>query len=130
MAYAARGWSAFAVLAPLAWTAAVIKGKEPAAAWRISGRFARLFFAAAGIPVSVTGLERLPATKPYVLLANHGSYLDGILLVGVLPRQHAFIAKNEGEWTPAMLPPAGVEAGGGQLDETPDFPPVREPVGD
>jgi 1-acyl-sn-glycerol-3-phosphate acyltransferase len=40
-------------------------------------------------------LERLPAASPYVLIANHGSYLDGILLVGTLPRQHAFIAKNE-----------------------------------
>jgi 1-acyl-sn-glycerol-3-phosphate acyltransferase len=92
-AYAARAWTAFAVLAPLAWTAAVI-ARDPPSAWRISGWFARLFFAAAGIPVSVAGLARLPAGA-YVLLANHGSYLDGILLVGVLSRQHAFIAKNE-----------------------------------
>src|SRR5690606_3644968 len=91
--YAARAWGAFALLAPLAWTAAVI-AHEPPRAWRVSRGFARLFFHAAGIPVEVTGLERLPA-GPYVLLANHGSYLDGILLVGALPRQHAFVAKNE-----------------------------------
>ena len=47
------------------------------------------------VPVTVTVLEHLPADTPYVLVANHGSYLDGILLVCVLPEQHAFIAKRE-----------------------------------
>ena len=94
IAYAARAWSAFVLLAPPAWTAAVVAAKPPRA-WRISGHFARLFFRLAGIPVEVSGRAHLPSGTPYVLLANHGSYLDGILLVGALPRQHAFIAKNE-----------------------------------
>jgi 1-acyl-sn-glycerol-3-phosphate acyltransferase len=92
--YAARAWSAFVLLAPSAWIAAVVAARPPRA-WHISRRFARLFFRLAGIPVEVSGLERLPGATPYVLIANHGSYLDGILLVGVLPLQHAFIAKNE-----------------------------------
>jgi 1-acyl-sn-glycerol-3-phosphate acyltransferase len=45
--------------------------------------------------VTVSGRANLPSDTPYVLLANHGSYLDGILLVGALGRQHAFIAKRE-----------------------------------
>jgi acyl carrier protein len=92
--YAARAWSAFGLLAPLAWIAVVVAARPPLA-WRVGGKFARVFFRLAGIPVEVSGLERLPGAEPYVLLANHGSYLDGILLVGVLQRQHAFIAKNE-----------------------------------
>jgi DAACS family dicarboxylate/amino acid:cation (Na+ or H+) symporter len=32
----------------------------------------------------------------------------------------AFIGKSEGEWSPAMLPPASVEAGGARLEESPD----------
>ena len=64
-------------------------------AWRVSRRIAHAFFALAGIPIEVHGLDRLPREGAYVLVANHGSYLDGILLVGMLPRQHAFIAKNE-----------------------------------
>jgi 1-acyl-sn-glycerol-3-phosphate acyltransferase len=92
--HAARAWIAFALLAPPAWAATVVAARPPRA-WRISGRFARAFFRLAGIPVEVSGLERLPAASPYVLIANHGSYVDGILLVGTLPRQHAFIAKNE-----------------------------------
>ena len=39
-----------------------------------------------------------------------------------------FIAKNEGEWSPAMLPPSGVEAGAGKIDESPGFPGVEEGV--
>ncbi len=93
-AYGLRAWLAFAVLAPLAWTAAVVAGR-PARAWWISRRIAKAFFRLAGIPLAVEGLEHLPPTTPYVLLANHGSYLDGILLVGALDRQHAFIAKRE-----------------------------------
>ncbi len=94
MVYAARAWAAFALLAPPAWAATVVASRPPLA-WRISRRFARLFFGLAGIPVEVHGLARLPNASPYVLLANHASYLDGILLVGALPRQHAFVAKNE-----------------------------------
>ena len=92
--YAARAWSAFVLLAPIAWTAAVVAGRAERA-WRISRRIAQVFFALAGIRVEVNGLERLPRDTAYVLVANHASYLDGILLVGVLPEQHAFIAKRE-----------------------------------
>jgi DAACS family dicarboxylate/amino acid:cation (Na+ or H+) symporter len=34
-----------------------------------------------------------------------------------------YIGKSEGEWSPAMIPPAGVEAGAGTLDESPGWPP-------
>ena len=92
--YAVRAWLAFILLAPVAWTAAVLT-RPPARSWRISRRIARAFFALAGIPIRVEGISRLPQDTPYVLLANHASYLDGILLVGILPEQHAFIAKRE-----------------------------------
>jgi DAACS family dicarboxylate/amino acid:cation (Na+ or H+) symporter len=40
----------------------------------------------------------------------------------------AFIGKSEGEWSPAMLPPSYVEAGGAQLDDSPGFPAVTKPA--
>jgi 1-acyl-sn-glycerol-3-phosphate acyltransferase len=92
--YGLRAWSAFVLLAPVAWFAAVLAG-QPRRAWGLSRLIARLFFKLASIPLSIEGLDLLPANTAYVLVANHGSYLDGILLVGVLPQQHAFIAKRE-----------------------------------
>jgi len=92
--YALRAWTAFVLLAPIAWIATVLAG-PPQRAWSVSRRVARAFFALAGIPVEVNGAEHLPRDTAYVLVANHGSYLDGILLVGALTRQHAFIAKRE-----------------------------------
>ena len=92
--YGVRAWIAFVLLAPLAWLAAVVAG-EPQRAWTICRAIARTFFLLAGIRVRTEGLEHLPPDSAYVLVTNHGSYLDGILLVGALRAQHAFIAKRE-----------------------------------
>jgi acyl carrier protein len=92
--YGLRAWAAFVLLAPVAWLMAVVT-RPPPRAWRLCHYIARVFFKLGGIPVRAEGLELLPQGRPYVLVANHGSYLDGILLVGVLPEQHAFIAKRE-----------------------------------
>ncbi len=40
----------------------------------------------------------------------------------------AFIGKSEREWSPAMLPPSYIEAGGAQLDDSPGFPVVTKPA--
>lgn len=93
-AYGLRAWTAFVLLAPIVWTATVLAG-TPRRAWKVSRAIARVFFRVAGIPLSVEGVEHLPSSGAYLLLANHGSYLDGILIVGALERQHAFIAKRE-----------------------------------
>ena len=92
--YGIRAWTAFALLAPVAWLAAVLAG-EPQRAWTLCRAIARVFFVAAGIPVRTEGLDQLPRDGAYVMVTNHGSYLDGILLVGALPGQHSFIAKRE-----------------------------------
>ena len=39
----------------------------------------------------VSGLERLPASGPFVLAANHHNYLDGILLGTAVPRPISFL---------------------------------------
>jgi 1-acyl-sn-glycerol-3-phosphate acyltransferase len=56
---------------------------------------ARSLLLAAGIPIRVEGLERLPRDRPFVLVANHGSYIDGIVLLAAIPRAFAFTAKAE-----------------------------------
>jgi 1-acyl-sn-glycerol-3-phosphate acyltransferase len=56
---------------------------------------ARLALAAGGILPRITGLENLPAGGPIVLVANHASYLDGMVLAAALPPRFAYVAKQE-----------------------------------
>lgn len=47
-----------------------------------------------GIPLRVEGLERLPEGG-CIVVANHASYLDGIILTAALPPRFAFVIKRE-----------------------------------
>ena len=55
---------------------------------------ARTFFALAGMPVKVKGLERLPQGQ-CVVVSNHASYLDGVVFTAALPARFAFVIKRE-----------------------------------
>ncbi len=55
---------------------------------------ARLFLTVAGMPLSVTSAERLPPGQ-CVVVCNHASYLDGIVLTAALPPRFAFVIKRE-----------------------------------
>jgi 1-acyl-sn-glycerol-3-phosphate acyltransferase len=61
---------------------------------RVAGAFSRGFFRAAGIPLRVHGIERLPRV-PCVVVANHASYIDGIVAAAALPPEFAFVIKKE-----------------------------------
>jgi len=55
---------------------------------------ARLIFRASGIAMSVTELGSLPGGA-CVVVANHASYLDGIILTAALPPSFCFVIKRE-----------------------------------
>ena len=61
---------------------------------RIARAAARLFLKGAGIPLEVLGLEHLPA-GPCVVVANHASYVDGVVMQAALPPRFAFVIKKE-----------------------------------
>jgi 1-acyl-sn-glycerol-3-phosphate acyltransferase len=57
--------------------------------------WARHLLRATGLPVEVTGLERLDPDRPCVFAANHASFVDVWVLLGCLPGSLRFIAKQE-----------------------------------
>ena len=61
---------------------------------RVAGICSRFFLHGAGIPVSVRGLESLPGI-PCVVVANHASYIDGLVAAAALPPDFAFVIKRE-----------------------------------
>jgi 1-acyl-sn-glycerol-3-phosphate acyltransferase len=61
---------------------------------QVAAAFARVYLAASGIPVTVLGKERLPRGA-CVVVANHASYIDGVIAIAALPPDFAFVIKRE-----------------------------------
>ncbi|MCP4474025.1 MAG: AMP-binding protein [Gammaproteobacteria bacterium] len=57
--------------------------------------YARNIFRFAFCPIKVEGTQYLKSSKPLVLIANHTSYLDAIILYSILPDNVLFVAKKE-----------------------------------
>lgn len=68
----------------------------PKAVWRqkVATWSAKMTFVLARVDVEVRGLENLPS-ESCVVVANHASYLDGVLLKGYLPWRFNFVIKGE-----------------------------------
>jgi 1-acyl-sn-glycerol-3-phosphate acyltransferase len=60
---------------------------------------ANLFLRLAGLTPQISGIERLP-TGQCVVIANHASYLDGVIMKAVLPPRFAFVVKREADAFP------------------------------
>jgi 1-acyl-sn-glycerol-3-phosphate acyltransferase len=92
-AYGLACWVTFTLVAlGLVAVVAILPGisrRRAATRWG-----ARLFLALAAARPRVSGLEQLP-DEPCVVVANHASYLDGVILTAVLPPRFAFVIKRE-----------------------------------
>lgn len=94
-AWALWCWAVFVPLALAAWLAATLP-LPPGAVWRATRGLARMLAWLTGTRIEVSGLENLPGPdRPAVLVSNHQSYLDGMLLLAVLPRPARFLVKGE-----------------------------------
>lgn len=91
--YAVYAWSLFFALGA---TALFLMLVTPSLKARraIGCACARLWLRLAGIVVDYRDGQLLPQ-EPAVAVANHSSYLDGILLKAVLPVRYAFVIKKE-----------------------------------
>jgi 1-acyl-sn-glycerol-3-phosphate acyltransferase len=92
--YAAYIWGVFGLLAPVAWFGVALL---PYRRWRQSllHTLARMALRLAGIPLLTEGLEQLPQHQPCILVVNHASYLDAVVLLAALPGDLSYVAKQE-----------------------------------
>jgi 1-acyl-sn-glycerol-3-phosphate acyltransferase len=65
----------------------------------VASAFSRAFLRGAGIDLTVRGIERLPP-RPCVVVANHASYIDGLVAAAALPPDFAFVIKKEMDKVP------------------------------
>lgn len=87
-------WAVFVALSAVAWCAVMLLpglGPRRRAAWKLARLATRLI----RLPVQVQGLDRLPAHGARIVVANHASYIDAILLGAMLPPDFSFVAKRE-----------------------------------
>jgi 1-acyl-sn-glycerol-3-phosphate acyltransferase len=91
--YATWWWVVIATGFLVGWLAAMIL---PRLQWRWTAvrAVARTALAALGVPVSVSGIDRLPRSGA-VLTFNHASYMDAVIVAAVLPGEPVYVAKKE-----------------------------------
>ena len=102
--YAGYAWAAFALIGPVVLLlVAVLPTLDWR--WRAMRSGARLLARVCGVPLTLRGLENLPAPgSACVVVANHASYLDGYALVAAMPRPISFVAKSEFQRTRLIGP--------------------------
>ena len=93
--YAAYSWLVLAILAPIVWLfVAVLPNK--AMCWKITEFGAKTLIKLTATKYTIDGKENLPAANtPCILVANHSSYLDGLVIVAATELPCRFVAKSE-----------------------------------
>jgi 1-acyl-sn-glycerol-3-phosphate acyltransferase len=95
--YGIYTYSMFLTLALIALAGMTLPGlKRRRSVARAMSR-TQLFFT--GMPLAVKNLHRIPAGQ-CVVVANHASYLDGLVMTAALPPRFGFVIKREMERVP------------------------------
>lgn len=86
-------WSVFIVCVFVAILGALLlPGKDRRRRWA-SGA-GRAIFGLSGIKATVSGTEKIPESQ-CIVVANHASYIDGVILNAYLPPRFGFVIKGE-----------------------------------
>jgi len=93
MLYTVWWWLVVTMSFVLAWFAVMLL---PRRSWRWAAvrTIARAALATIGIPVAVTGLDRIPHGNA-MLVFNHSSYMDALVLSAILPGEPVYVVKRE-----------------------------------
>ena len=92
--YSAYAYAMFGTIALGAWSLTCLMPRSDWG-WAVARRAARMVMRLSGSPLVVRGLENLPRKGAYVVVANHSSYLDSLVLAAALPVNLSFVAKRE-----------------------------------
>jgi 1-acyl-sn-glycerol-3-phosphate acyltransferase len=91
--YAIWWWTIVSLAYALGWIA-VMTTPRLSLRWAVVRAIASSALAALRVPVAAVGLERIPR-RGAMLVFNHSSYVDAILLAATLPGEPAYVAKKE-----------------------------------
>ncbi len=93
--YAAYTWLVMCLLAPIVWIlVALLPSKKWC--WKVTQFGSKAMISLTGSKCLVKGIENLPMQdKPSILVANHCSYLDGLVLIATTGLSCRFVAKSE-----------------------------------
>lgn len=94
LAHAGRFWAVVG-LAAVPVAASLVLLPKLARRRRMAGGAARQIARLTSTPIQVSGEEHLEDGGPWIVAANHASYLDGFALTATLPTQGSFLAKRE-----------------------------------
>jgi 1-acyl-sn-glycerol-3-phosphate acyltransferase len=95
--YGVYAWTLFLILALSALCAAVLPGVQRRR--RAARNASRALLKLAGLRLTVKSEEKVPPGQ-CVIVANHASYLDGVVFTAVLPPRFGFIIKREMDRVP------------------------------
>jgi acyl carrier protein len=98
-AYGGYSWLVFLSLSGLS-VAVLALPLPPRARFLLAHAIAKTMLRALGLPLSIEGLERMPSSRPVVIVVNHASYLDAIVVLAALASRVHFVAKREFARTP------------------------------
>lgn len=98
LVYACYAWPVFLLLASASLPVLLVLPGLPRRR-RLIRRIAATALRCIGMRVDTTGIDTLP--HPCVVVANHESYLDGVVLAATLPADFGFVIKREMRAVPA-----------------------------
>ncbi len=101
MAYAVHAWLMLLLVAGVSLPLLVL-ARSVRARFAVAHRAAAALVRLCRIPLATDGLEHLPADRPAVIVVNHASYLDGLVLLAVLGSEARFAAKRELAQSPLL----------------------------
>jgi len=81
------------VVIPPLWIALLLT-RSRERSMRLLRRWARRVIAMSGCSLRIRGLQHLTTERCAVIVANHASYLDSVVLLAVIPSEYRFVANH------------------------------------